>query len=187
VLPALLTAPGLADIPLIALQAISTYILAETSYRLYTASRSSSDEGLAVLSLGFAFLLASILMSIASYFIGDLFLFSSLVLLSTYASISGYVLVLLCRLARVSVYAAVYPLTPYYLYGEAIAMILAALIASRSRSLPVALGFALLSAAHLLRFLVIVSPNPYSFLLVASAELMRTTGFLTVSLALGMG
>jgi len=54
------------------------------------------------------------------------------------------------------------------------------------RSLSVALGFALLSAAHLLRFLVIASPNPYSFFLVASAELMRTTGFLTVSLGLGV-
>jgi hypothetical protein len=100
------------------MQLISTYVLASTSYRLFHAARSTADETLTMLSLGFLLLFWSIVLSLVSFFIGDLFVFSSLILLSTYASVSGYILIIACRFSKIYVEAFVLPLAYYYIYGE---------------------------------------------------------------------
>ncbi|MEM1610605.1 MAG: hypothetical protein QXQ57_03030 [Sulfolobales archaeon] len=178
--------PGIADIPLIFMQLISIYILASTSYRLFHAARSTADESLTILSLGFSLLLVSIVLSLASFFIGDLFVFSSLILFSTYASISGYILIIACRFPKIYVEALIFPLAYYYVYGELVGLVLSTLIAIRSRSAPIIAGFLLLSASHLLRFLASIAPTPYGFIVISIAEILRTGGFLSISLGIGV-
>ncbi|MEM4970089.1 MAG: hypothetical protein QXE01_02425 [Sulfolobales archaeon] len=178
--------PGIADIPLIFMQLISTYILASTSYRLFHAARSTDDDALTMLSLAFSLLLGSIVLSLASFFIGDLFVFSSLILFSTYASISGYILIIACRFSKIYVEALIFPLAYYYVYGELIGLVLSTLIAVRSRSAPIIAGFLLLSASHLLRFIVSIAPAPYGFIVISIAEILRTGGFLSISLGIGV-
>jgi hypothetical protein len=178
--------PGIADIPLIFMQLISTYVLASTSYRLFHAARSTADETLTMLSLGFLLLFWSIVLSLVSFFIGDLFVFSSLILFSTYASVSGYILIIACRFSKIYVEALVLPLAYYYIYGEMLGLVLSIIIAVRSRSAPVIAGFLLLSVSHLLRFLVSIAPVPYGFIVISIAEILRTGGFLSISLGIGV-
>jgi len=178
--------PSIADIPLIFMQLISIYILASTSYRLFHAARSTADEALTMLSLGFLLLLGSIVLSLASFFIGDLFMFSSLILFSTYASISGYILIIVCRFSKIYVETLILPLAYYYIYGELLGFVLSTIIAFRSRSAPVIAGFLLLSSSHILRFLVSIAPAPYGFIVISIAEILRTGGFLSISLGIGV-
>jgi hypothetical protein len=178
--------PGLFDIPLIFINLISAYILALSSYKLYKASRLATDESIKLLFLGFFMLFSSIVLSLTSFFIGDLFIFSSMVLFSIYLSISGYVLILLSRLSKIFAQPLLFPLTYYYAYGEFVAFILSMILALRSRSYLIITGFLLLSISHLFRFLIFTTFSPYEIVIVLIAEILRTIGFLSISIGLGV-
>ena len=64
-------------------------------------------------------------------------------------------------------------------------MVLSAALALGSRSRLVSAGFLLLSSSHLLRFLSVGLAQPYLFLLLPVAELLRVSGFLALSLGIG--
>ncbi len=180
-----LTLPGVLDLPLLILEIFSLALLLRICGYLYRVSRYALDDRSVAISAGFFFLAVSLFLSIVSIFIDDLFLFSSLALFSIYSSLAGYLLILSTRFLGEPVILAVAPLAQYYLYGELASMVLSAVVALGSRSRPVSIGFLLLSASHLLRFLSLSLAQPYLYLLLPIAEFLRVSGFLALSLGIG--
>jgi hypothetical protein len=180
-----LTLPGPLDLPLLVFEIFSLALILRICVSLYRVSRYAFDDRSLLLFAGFLLLSLSLLLSVVSIFIDDLFTFSSLVLFSIYASLAGYISILSARFLGEPVLLAIVPLAQYYLYGELASMILSTTIALGSRSRLVSTGFLLLSLSHLLRLLSMSIAQPLLILLLPAAELLRVAGFLALSIGIG--